>query len=1073
MGRHPNGKAGILKKMRNLAALLALTGSVVALHAAKPQASNPLANLPLSFEANRGQTDPRVRFLVRQKGFNLFLTPRGSVMVLNQRGKSGPVAVRMNLVGANAAPRMEGLAPLEGRSNYFIGSDAGKWLTGVEHYGQVRYAQVYPGIDLIFHGSQTQAEFDFSVSPGSDPERIRLSFEGVERVSLDSNGDLVLRTPAGEMRHLKPRIYQETAGRQQLVDGRYVLKGNRQVGFKLGGYDSGRNLVIDPVLAFSTYVGGLDEDYGESLAIDSAGNTYITGVTSSSGFPTTAGAVQTGFGGGTCGDATQAVPCDDVFVTKLNAAGTAIVYSTFMGGNLHDGGRGIAVDAAGNAYVTGDAGSINFPTTGGAFQRAQGGTSGGGAGSFDAFVAKLNPAGNALLYSTLLGGFGDEVAYGIAIDGAGNAYVAGLTVSNNFPATATAFRRPTGTLSAASVSDGFVTKLNPNGTALVYSTVLVGSATADTTAYGIAVDSGGSVYVGGVTSATNFPATAGAFGRAIGGGTDGFVAKLTPEGSSLVYAALIGGNGDDAVYSMAVDSANNAYVTGLAGSSNFPVTPGAFQTTLNGSFDAFVSKISPTGATLIYSTLLGGSGSEQGNSVVVDAAGSAILTGSTDSSNFPKTPDALQPAFGGADLDAYVTRLNAAGTGLVYSSYLGGNGYEEGLDLAVDGAANVYVIGYTDSSNFPTTAGVLRGTPVNNFYDLFVTKINIPLAGAASALRLATPALSFAFQQGGTTPPAQTVAVASSDAPLNFTVVASGGAWLSVTPAAGATPGTLTVSVNPAGLAPGNYNGAITISSTAASNSPQAVTIALAVTAQAGGPTISSAGFVNAASFVAGPLSPGEIVTIFGAAMGPSDLTTARLDAAGLIDNSLAETRVLFDGVPAPIIYTRANQVSAVVPYGVSGKSSTEVQAEYRGVRSSPITLPVAPSATGVFAADSSGRGLGAIQNQDGSFNSSSNPAAAGSIIVLYATGEGQTDPAGVNGRRAIGTLPKPLLAVSVKIGGLDAEVLYAGAAPTFVAGLMQVNARIPAGTPASSSVPLLLTVGAATSQTGITVAVK
>ena len=698
-----------------LATVLWVTGQACATPAMTPpadaatqaQVSSSYGKLPLSFEINRGQTDAQVKFLARGQGYGLFLTPREAVLSLRvaqaktaQARKPAPgkgakadeparsAVVRMRLAHANSHPELSGLDPVPGTSNYFIGNDPGKWQTEIAHYARVKYAAVYPGIDLVYHGNQRQLEYDFVLAPGADPKRIELVFEGARRLSLDKQGNLVLATAGGELVQRKPVVYQEAQGKRTEVEGRYVLRGRNRAGFHVASYDTRRPLVIDPVLSFSTYLGGSGEDRGYGIAVDASGNAYVTGTTASSNFSTTAGAYQRVYGGGSY----------DAFVTKLNATGTALTYSTYLGGSGDDEAWSIAVDAGGNVYLTGLTDSSNFPTTAGTYQTVYS----GGSYPFDAFVAKLNAGGTALVYSTYLGGSGGDYGYGIAVDGSGNAYVTGSTGSSNFPTTAGAYQ----TVSSGG-GDAFVTKLNAAGTALVYSTLLGGSG-AD---YGadIAVDGGGNVYVMGPTASSNFPTTAGAYQTVYGGGSyDAFVTKLNATGTALLYSSLLGGSGWGPGFGITLDGSGNAYVTGYTASSNFPTTAGAYQRVYGGgSYDAFVTKLNATGTALVYSTYLGGSGGDGGNSIVVDASGNAYLSGTTVSSNFPTTADAHQFVNAGGG-DAFVTKLNAAGSAFVYSTYLGGTGSDSGPGIAMDGSGNVYVTGYTLSSNFPTTSGAYQ-----------------------------------------------------------------------------------------------------------------------------------------------------------------------------------------------------------------------------------------------------------------------------------------------------------------------------------------------------------------------------
>jgi hypothetical protein len=538
---------------------------------------------------------------------------------------------------------------------------------------------------------------------GADPHRISFDVSGASRIRRDKHGDLVLNVGEGEIRWHEPVVYQEKNGTRQLVAARYAMRDANRVGFEIAGYDASRPLYIDP-LVYSTYLGGSGQDIGSGIAVDGAGNAYVTGLTSSTNFPTM-NPLQAANSGGANGW--------DAFVSKINAAGSALVYSTYLGGSGNDRGIGIALDSAGNAYVTGSTNSTDFPTKN-PLQPANADAANG-----NAFVAKINAAGSALVYSTYLGGsgngvFGDQGSR-IAVDSAGNAYITGYTGSTDFP-TADPLQPNYG----GAYTDAFVTKINSAGSALVYSTYLGGSNVDE--GAGIAVDSAGNAYVTGYTFSTDFP-TANPLQPANGGSLDAFVAKINPSGSAFAYSTYLGGSDYDYGVGIAVDSSGNAFVTGLTYSTNFPVTPGAFQTQCNhGSGcanvgDAFVTKLNPTGSALVYSTYLGGSRSDEGQAIVVDSAGTAYVTGETNSTNFPKT----NPSCGGS-WDAFVTRLNPTGSALVYSTCFGGSGTEFGGDIAVDSASNAYVTGLTESTNFPTKHP-LQANYGGGSSDAFVTKI--------------------------------------------------------------------------------------------------------------------------------------------------------------------------------------------------------------------------------------------------------------------------------------------------------------------------------------------------------------
>ncbi|HEX8492476.1 MAG TPA: SBBP repeat-containing protein [Pyrinomonadaceae bacterium] len=623
----------------------------------------------------------------------------------------------MKLVGADKRSVGVGLEELPVKSNYFIGNERSKWQTKVSNYARVKYRGIYPGVDLIYYGTRGQLEYDFEVAPGTHPNAIRLSFEGAKRVRVESDGDLVLDTENGEVRHKRPHVYQDVNSVRRSIPCGYLLDENQHITFDVGDYDRSKPLTIDPVLTYATYLGGSLGDAAYGVAQDAAGNLYVTGITSSINFPTTAGAYQAIY------------PTDAqsvVFVAKLNPAGTALVYSTYLGGSGHDPsyasansyGYSIAVDASGNAYVTGDTSAINFPTTAGAFQPTTAVQHG-----IDAYVTKLSAQGDSLIYSTYLHGPGQSNDYGsaIAIDSSGNAYVTGLTNSTTFPTTAGSFQPTT----PASSFPGYVIKLNASGSALVYSSYLGGS----TYDYprSIALDATGNAYVAGGTSSTNFPTTTGAFRTTSAGGGDAFVTKINPAGSALVYSTYLGGsasktaNGADRANDIAVDNSGNAYVTGDTTSANFPTTAGAYRTTAVGGTDAFITKINPSGGALVYSTYLGGVGKDIGYSIDINDLGNAYVSGSSDSSNFPTTSGALQSSNLG--LTAFVTKLNLTGNKLVYSTYLGGSANDDGWAIAVQGSGDAYVVGTTRSTNFPVTSGAFQQAHAGGNDDAFVVKL--------------------------------------------------------------------------------------------------------------------------------------------------------------------------------------------------------------------------------------------------------------------------------------------------------------------------------------------------------------
>ena len=813
--------------------------------------------LPLRFEANRGQTDSRVKFLARGAGYSLFLTGDEAVLSLRQaeagqqkaagrdgipNSKTGPrhsprvtarpsgttqSVVRMKLIGANSQATVTGLAELPGKSNYFIGNDPKKWRTDVPNYAQVRYQGVYPGIDLVYYGNQGQLEYDFVVAPGADPRAITLdvgaglapptiaavsdrrpavgtpphhpSAQPAAPLRLAANGDLVLRLNGGEIRFHKPVVYQdvdtdmlralaplthryavpplpasgERAGVRGLaplrhyLDGRYVLMAGNQVSFQVGAFDKAEPLIIDPVLTYSSYLGGSNIDEGDGIAVDGMGNAYLTGLTSSPNFPIVnqiPGACN-----GTCGETGSS---SVAFVTKVDAAGNALVYSSFIGGSGGNGGSGIAVDGSGSVYLTGGTGSADFPIVN-QIPGACNGTCGNG-NTGDAFVTKINPAGSALVYSSYVGGSSHDDGTAIGVDDSGNAYVTGYTNSTDFPRVNQIPGACKGTCGSGSNYVAFVTKINAAGSALVYSSYLGGS-TFDQ-GIGIAVDASGNAYLTGNTQSPDFPVV-----NQISGACNGY-----------------------------------------CGDGYYP--------------DAFVTKINAAGSALVYSSLIGGTGSNGGKGIVVDGSGNAYVTGDTDSPDFPIVnwiSGACQGMCGGGNGDAFVTEINVAGDALVHSGYLGGSGPDVGFGIAVDGSGDVYVTGQTGSTDFPRLnqiPGACNGTCGTAYNtDAFVTKISpSPFVNLSPA--------SLVFGPQGVQAPnfPQTVTLTSTgELPLlitNIDITGTNGGDFTQTNDCPISPNTLapgdycTITVVFAPTGPGTLNADVTLTDNAP-NSPQNVSL--------------------------------------------------------------------------------------------------------------------------------------------------------------------------------------------------------------------------------------------------------
>jgi len=591
-----------------------------------------------------------------------------------------------------------------GKVNYFRGSDPSKWVTGARTYGKLVYRDLYPGIDLVVHFDQGRLKNEYRVRPGGRVEDIRLRYDGIESIRVDDRGGLVIRNRDGELTEGTPLSFQEVEGRRVEVKVEYQVEAGALVRFRAGDYDMKAHLVIDPELYFSNYLGGNYTDTGTGIALDGSANVYVTGTTVSGNFPTTAGAF----------DVSHSFPgyAWDAFVTKFNAMGNGLVYSTFLGGFNNETDPRIVIDGSGNAYVAGYTNATDFPTTPGAYDTSHNGGN-------DVFITKLDSLGTSLVYSTYLGGSSSDIAGGIALVGSGILMVTGTTGSSNFPTTPSAYRTtPYGG------DDAFIAKVNSSGTALYYSTYLGG--TGSDYGMAIAVDASGSAYVTGNTNSTGFPTTAGAFDTSHNGGPDVFATKINSAGSALIYSTFLGGSnasGEETGRGIALDGSGCAYIAGGTASTDFPTTPGAYDTIYNGgTVDAFLAKLNSTGTDLVYSTYLGGISTDLAYGIAVDAEGSAYAVGYHYSgSSFPVTPGGFSSA---ALEDAYLAKLNAAGTDLIFSSCLGGNNSDHGFALAMDRSGNVFLTGDALSSNFPTTPGAYDITP-NGGMDAFATKFHV------------------------------------------------------------------------------------------------------------------------------------------------------------------------------------------------------------------------------------------------------------------------------------------------------------------------------------------------------------
>jgi uncharacterized protein (TIGR03437 family) len=743
-----------------------------------------------------------------------------------------------------------------------------------------------------------------------------------------------------------------------------------------------------------------------------------------------------------------ALLCLALAARALQASSGALAYATYLGGDGADIIHAIAVDASGNVYLTGETLSSNFPVTAGAFQKQHAGQPGTFTGLMalngvapDAFVVKLNPAGQ-IVYATYLGGAGADAGLGIAVDSAGSAYVVGSTNSQNFPVTAGAVQTH-----LAGNTDVFVAKLSPDGSTLVYATYLGG--TGSDTAAAVAVDSANSVYLGG-TTAGNFPTTPGAYRTA---GAGAFVAKLNPTGTALVYSTFLGDTGSGITSGVALDSAGNAYAAGTTYSTAFPSTAGAIRSAIgNGNSAAFLVKLNPTGAAAVYASILGGRGDSSGAGVAVDAQGNAYLAGSTEAADFPV-------ASGAGSADAFVVKLNPAGSALVYGTLLGGSGADRAYGLAIDSTGGALVSGSTASTDFPVTADALpkrfagspclltAGTPFG--YPPLVT-----LCGDAFAAKLdATGSVAYSTYLSGSD--AETAAAVALGAGGSMWVAGwtrSSNFPTAGTPIADARfPATCTDSNSPSSsqsfpcedgfLARIDFTGAV---------APPSLQV------------------VNFGSVLDTPVAPAEIVTLFGAAIGPDSPALLQLDSSNRITTVLAGTRVLFDGVAAPLIRVDSGQITAIVPASVAGKAHSQVAVERNGQTTASTTVVIGAASPAMLTLGPGGTGQCAAINLDGTLNTAQTPAPAGSIVSLFLIGTGASgQPDGALATAASNLVPPPVAVVGTQL----AQVLYAGPSPGSTAALTQINIRLPSG--ASGQLPVFVLANGFGSQFGATLSVK
>ncbi len=710
-----------------------------------------LDGFPTRFERNIGQADAETKYLVRSQGYTLLLGERG--LRIQATGRSSTPAIQF--VDASAHPSLDAIEPIATRVNDYTGPRT-SWVTGAPCWSRVHYRNLYPGVDLIFYAQGSRVEYDVEVEPGGDPARMAFALDSSLKPNIDASGDLLIHMSSGSLTWHKPLAYQLIANRRKPVDASFALSGNR-VSFRISSFDRRYPLVIDPTLAFSTYFGGSGLDGARGIAVDSSGNVLIAGGTMSGNLP----------GLNVTSQQVDYMGNGDAFIAKMNGAGTALAWVTYFGGANNDSATSIALDSAGNAYVTGFTNSTDFPVFPSTGAVVQGGYGGGG-GSFrffavgDAFVAKFASTGK-LVWSTYLGGSQDDAGTAIALDSSGNVLVAGMTVSTNFPGVSSGLQPAFGGLGGQptipesgyvsfDTGDAFVAKIDPTGASLLAATYLGGSL--DDFALALTIDSGGNVWVGGGTISTNFPRV-NPIQNTYGGGTnfnaapifstgDGFISELSSDLKTLKYSTYFGGSQDDAVSGIAVDSSGAIYITGGTESPNFPGASNSYHgpstsTPQNTPYvigDTFLAKLQPGGAQIAFSFYLGGSAQDGATALTLDAQGNLTVAGATNSTNFctpsadaissqlnggaaEPTPGYEQPNVG----DGFIARFSNSGS-MTYCSFIGGSGYDAVGGLALDSSGNVYATGATYSANFPATSGVVQAANAGPA-DAFVLKLTV------------------------------------------------------------------------------------------------------------------------------------------------------------------------------------------------------------------------------------------------------------------------------------------------------------------------------------------------------------
>jgi uncharacterized protein (TIGR03437 family) len=992
-------------------------------------------SLPLRFEPGPGGAT----FLSIGPGYNLELSPAGA------RFASGGARLQMTIEGADENAAGAGEDRQSSVSNYLVGNDRSKWRTGIPNFARVRYRSVYPGIDLVYYGNSRRIEYDFVVAPGADPSRIALRFPGSARVSISPAGDLVVSTNAGDIVHRKPVIYQELAGVRQWVAGVYDLAADGAVRFAISGYDRTAPLVIDPVLQFSTYFGGRFQDAGTGIVTDRNGNVYVTGKASSSDFPVSTGAYQNRVAGG-----------NDIFIVKLNATGTTVFYSTLVGGTGEEFPGRPAVDFAGNLYMAGTTNSSNFPTTPGAYKVFPIGEPAG----LDGFVFKLNDSGTDLAYCTRIGGRDIDHANAIAVDTSGNAYVTGDTYSADFPITSEDVFQD----EMKGAVDVFVTKINPRGNGLIWSTFLGGDndsfIIAQESGKAIAVNRAGQVFVAGETTLRDFPVRGNAQAEHVGQ-FDIFVTAFQSNGEGLLWSTFLGGEDIENFGAMYLDPTSaNIYIAGDTKSRRYPVSPQAYQTFFGpgdqNDREGFLTRLNGSGQ-LVYSTFFGGNRDDRVAGVVGDAEGRATIFGTTSSTNLPTTLEALQANLNvgasGAPFDTFVASFNSAGTQLTYSTYLGGRRNETAGAMTVDAQGNLFITGHTDSVDFPTTPGALHRATGVGTAGTFIARIGERRPGPATLNILAgnnqeadegtlvQPLVAELLDTFGNPVTGETVTFSTTAGTLsNNTAVTDGRGRAQTRLTLPNRPGTIKVTARQGQLPP----------------------IVFTIVSRRVGPPLPEIsnldGVVGAGRSAAAVrhLSPGGRAIVKGrnfiVAGADEDAIPDRL-VNGQLPTNLAGLCVAIGGVAARLISVSPHEILLQVPeYEELGTKDLVVISNcgrFGELRSDPRPVEIRATSPEFFyySVNTQGRSpVHALRVDNGaSIGPGASPANPNTVVRVFGTGFGRTDPFVGSGDFAANPVPTAVTPVIVLDGeDLPADnVLYSGLTPGYP-GIYQIDFQVP-----------------------------